>query len=90
MTYRCPECRTRRATAFSMMMHIKTKKHKPCLCGGYHYPHRPGSPCCVSNPWAEYYDAERRGYSAEVLETISQWVLQKLVDRKNQSKTVVK
>lgn len=33
----------------------------PCTCGGYHYPHRPGSPCCEANPLAHYARALRDG-----------------------------
>ena len=37
---------------------------KACHCGGYHYPHRPGSPCCEHNPDADYHHALRQGLDA--------------------------
>ena len=62
MTVRCKVCRTRRATFKSLMEHVKASGHtKPCTCSGYHYPHRPGSPCCEGNPLSMYYVAARAG-----------------------------
>lgn len=40
-------------------MRLKKDNQRPCDCGGYHHPHRTGSPRCASNPnsaaliWAE-------------------------------------
>lgn len=62
MTVRCIVCRTRRATFTSLMAHMKATGHtKPCVCSGYHHPHRPGSPCCEANPLSMYYVAARAG-----------------------------
>lgn len=60
---RCPVCRTRRTTAVAMREHLrKWEDHdQVCVCGGYHYPHRPGSPCCVENPLAHVNRALRAG-----------------------------
>lgn len=38
-----------------------------CGCGGYHFPHRPGSPCCESNPMADANRAKRAGESPELV-----------------------
>lgn len=67
MTLRCPECRSRRATYASMLLHVKATGHKLCQCGGYHYAHRPGSPFCEKNPRSGYYQALRAGEPDEVL-----------------------
>ena len=64
---RCPECRSRRTTYQAMQQHIKLTGHKLCGCGGYHYPHRPGSPFCESNPRSAYYLALRASEPDEVL-----------------------
>lgn len=62
MTVRCKVCRTRRATFTSLLRHVKESGHrKPCQCSGYHYPHRPGSPCCDQDPRAPYMRAVRAG-----------------------------
>ena len=58
---RCPECRSRRTTFKAMQLHIKASGHKLCGCGGYHYPHRPGSPYCEKNPDSERLRAIRGG-----------------------------
>jgi len=62
---RCPECRSRRTTFKSMLQHIRASGHKLCQCGGYHYPHRPGSPFCDANPMAPALRASREGASDE-------------------------
>lgn len=67
---RCPACRTRRATYESLQAHIDKTGHRQCGCGGYHYPHRPGSPCCETNPMATYHRAAREGATDEELEEI--------------------
>ena len=64
---RCPQCRTRRSTYGLLTRHIRVSGHGLCNCGGYHYAHRPGSPCCEQNPYGAYNDAKRRGCSREVL-----------------------
>ena len=64
---RCPECRSRRTTYKSMQLHVKVSGHKLCTCGGYHYPHRPGSPFCEQNPRSAYYHALRADEPDEVL-----------------------
>ena len=62
MTLRCPVCVTRRATFASMLKHKQSAgHHKPCGCGGYHYPHRPGSPRCETNPYVRYHCARTEG-----------------------------
>ncbi len=61
MTLRCPECRTRRATYTSLTAHITRTGHDFCRCGGYLYTHRPGSPCCDSNPDAAVHRVIREG-----------------------------
>lgn len=49
-----------------MAQHQRASGHEaPCECGGYHYPHRPGSSCCVLNPMAAVAHAVRAGASAE-------------------------
>ena len=32
------------------MAHQREQGHAACTCGGYHHPHRPGSPLCDSRP----------------------------------------
>lgn len=54
----------------SMLLHVAETGHKHCGCGGYHYPHRPGSPYCWLNPMSAYHDAARRGESADTLTDI--------------------
>ncbi len=58
---RCPGCRTRRKDPSLLLRHIQQSGHKACTCGGYWYPHRPGSPCCESNPMSDVHVAMRRG-----------------------------
>jgi hypothetical protein len=49
-----------------MIEHKEKSGHrKPCTCGGYHYPHRPGSPCCETNKHPTYHRALREGSSDE-------------------------
>lgn len=68
---RCPACRTRRATYESLQRHILKTGHKQCACGGYLYPHRPGSKCCDQNPMAAYHRAARDGATDDELEEIA-------------------
>lgn len=70
MTARCPACRTRFATWVAMKEHVEKTGHRLCLCGGYHYPHRPGSPQCEENPMAAYNIAKAQGASDEELDDI--------------------
>ncbi len=42
-----------------MVQHCADHRHSTCGCGGYHWPHRPGSPCCDSNPMATLHRALR-------------------------------
>jgi hypothetical protein len=65
--YRCPECRTRRTDFALYVLHCMRCPRKTCACGGYHHPHRPGSPCCVHNPLGTLHAAARAGESADVL-----------------------
>lgn len=59
---RCPVCVTRCATFTSMLKHQQQWGHtRPCSCGGYHFPHRPGSPRCESNPYVRYNRARTEG-----------------------------
>lgn len=59
---RCPVCATRRATFTSLLAHQAKSGHSgPCRCGGYHYPHRPGSPCCEENGYALFNRVKRAG-----------------------------
>ena len=53
-----------------MMAHVKASGHKLCDCGGDHFPHREGSPCCHSNPMSALHAAARAGATAEELEDI--------------------
>ena len=58
---RCNECRTRCASFVSLIAHRKAHPAcRPCNCGGYHFPHRPGSPYCYQNPKAALRHALRR------------------------------
>lgn len=59
--FRCPACRTRRTSFVLLLQHCADKHHGTCDCGGYHHPHRPGSPCCVANPMAAAHQALRAG-----------------------------
>ena len=59
--YRCPECRTRRASFKSLIDHVAKTRHALCRCGGYHYSHRPGSPYCETNPLSAILMADRYG-----------------------------
>lgn len=65
--YRCPQCRTRRKSFKLFTQHLEDSGHKLCICGGYHYAHRPGSPYCVQNPMSEVLEASRRGEGIDVL-----------------------
>jgi hypothetical protein len=69
--FRCPDCRTRRADYHLFTRHTQQTQHRHCLCGGYHYKHRPGSPYCIRNPWSEYREAVRQGADEDVLADIA-------------------
>jgi hypothetical protein len=63
---RCPVCRTRRKTFSGLLKHQQAAEHTgPCTCSGYHHPHRPGSPCCTTNPYVRTHQAIRAGASDE-------------------------
>jgi hypothetical protein len=74
---RCNECRTRRTSIQLLLKHQAISKDcKPCKCGGYHHPHRPGSPYCESNPRAPLRHALRVVETDEdVLELLIEWSL---------------
>lgn len=62
MTLRCQICRTRRSSYSLLGAHTVAWQHYgPCKCGGYHHPHRPGSPCCDQHPLAPLNRAARDG-----------------------------
>jgi len=69
--YRCPACGTRRTDWRLMLAHRAASGHKPCNCGGYHYPHGPRSPCCEQNPKSLLMQAHRAGSNKEVLLTLA-------------------
>jgi len=68
--YRCPECRTPRKSYELFVKHCLACPRKTCTCGGYHYAHRPGSPCCEHNPMSVLHSAARAGEPPEVLDDI--------------------
>lgn len=71
--YRCPVCRTRRASFTGLLAHARQWDHRAaCTCGGYHYPHRPGSPCCEKNPVAHVNTALRAGAELDPLEVAAE------------------
>lgn len=68
MTVRCNTCGTRRASFVALLKHKSDKGHgKNCNCGGYHFPHRPGSPECDDHPYVRSNRARREGASEEVV-----------------------
>lgn len=68
---RCPVCRTRRVSFLSMLRHLSQWGHgAACKCGGYHYPHRPGSPCCVENSLAHVNRAIRAGEELDPIDVM--------------------
>ena len=76
MTVRCPACRTRRATFTALLQHVKHSGHAVCRCGGYHYPHRPGSGCCMQSPMGAIRAAEREDApTSVVLELVNDYLL---------------
>lgn len=70
MIFRCPECRTRRKDYDLFTRHLRESGHRVCVCGGYHYAHRPGSPLCHKNPESVLLEALARGEPEEVLQQI--------------------
>lgn len=64
---RCPDCRTRRVSFTLLLQHQKAACHQVCKCGGYHYPHRPGSHCCDANIDAPLHRAMRENLTDEEL-----------------------
>lgn len=73
--YRCPQCGTRRTDYQLLLKHCADHGHKLCDCGGYHFKHRPGSPCCKVNPMAPVHQALRDGASVEQAQDIEDDVL---------------
>ena len=78
--YRCPQCRTRRATFVGVLNHMEKSGHELCGCGGYHYPHRPNSPLCDRNEMATYNRAVKAGATEEELLDISIDMLLEAID----------
>lgn len=65
---RCPECRTRRKSFDLFTKHLRETGHRVCNCGGYWYPHRPGSPYCEQNAMSAVRIAARQeGITADEL-----------------------
>jgi len=54
-----------------MQRHVSATGHALCQCGGYHYAHRPGSPCCDANPMGAWHLAARAGASEPELAEIA-------------------
>lgn len=67
MTFRCPECRTRRKDYKLFTRHLQSSGHVVCGCGGYWFPHRKGSPCCESNEYGMWHVARRAGATDDEL-----------------------
>jgi DNA-directed RNA polymerase subunit RPC12/RpoP len=81
--YRCSRCRTRNSFKrqleqlglercrscghTSFYVDKERQRRKPCLCGGYHFKHRPGSKCCEMNVMHPYHRAAREGAPEEFL-----------------------
>lgn len=59
-----------------MLAHVQASGHSLCGCGGYHYPHRPESPCCILNPLSALHDAARRHAEDDDLRRIAQALIQ--------------
>jgi hypothetical protein len=72
MLFRCPECRTRRKDHKLFTQHLRATGHRLCMCGGYHFAHRKGSPYCYQNPFSAMYHASRQGEHDETLARIAQ------------------
>lgn len=87
--WRCPECRTRRSTVPLLKAHLKASGHKMCNCGGYHYAHRPGSPCCIRNPLSALWIAMRQGEGPEVLQEIAAYVSTRGPDAANAARSFI-
>lgn len=68
---RCGSCRTRRAGIGMFTRHlVQHPECRPCNCGGYHFPHRRGSPCCEAHPYAPANAAARAGADPLEVEAI--------------------
>ena len=71
--FRCPSCRTRRTSFKSLLEHVHRHGHHACVCGGYHYKHRPGSPLCKVNTLSPLRLAALAGASdAELMDIAAQ------------------
>lgn len=59
-----------------MHEHIQASGHSACTCSGYHFPHRPGSPCCEANRMSTYHRAVRAGAShLELMDLLLEYAL---------------
>lgn len=75
MTYRCPECRTRRTSLAALVRHVAQCPRPTCDCmgSGLGYPHRPGSvPCCDHHPRAALHRVLRASAGDE-LQVLADW-----------------
>lgn len=67
-----------------MQEHIKASGHVLCVCGGYWYPHRPGSPCCERNKLGAFNVCKREGVVGDDLTDVfiecclSEWDVRKV------------
>lgn len=51
----------------------KERQNRPvCRCGGYHFNHRPGSPCCNQHPLGLLNSARRADAPEEVLRELAE------------------
>jgi hypothetical protein len=80
MEFRCPDCRTRRKDFKLFTQHLRTSGHKVCICGGYPYKHRPGSPYCHKNPLSLIREAWRRDEPPEVILEIAAHIVSESPD----------
>lgn len=80
MTFRCPDCRTRRRDFGLFTAHLRTTGHKLCQCGhvaygGDAFPHRRGSPFCAYNPLSALLLADRDGADADALRRCARYIV---------------
>jgi hypothetical protein len=54
---------------------------RACYCAGYHHAHRPGSPMCHDNPWADLFRARAAGCDEQTLADIREYVASKGVSK---------
>lgn len=60
--------------------HVQATGHKLCLCGGYHYAHRPGSPLCAYNPLSALLLADRDGADESDLIRCAHYIISETPD----------